>query len=106
MMPQRQQLRRDIVALLGCVALLHCLQHVKRKRLVPPGCSSIQQINAALSPSSPLGGRFLAHDEHRQEQVPQLTVQFSPEPPRRQMQRDTARYDQGSPNQRGNRPPQ
>jgi hypothetical protein len=50
MMPQRQQLRRDIVALLGWVALLHCLQHVKRKRLVPPGCSSIQKINAALSP--------------------------------------------------------
>ncbi|MGN6717714.1 MAG: hypothetical protein ACTHLX_10010 [Candidatus Binatia bacterium] len=66
MMPQRQQLRRDIVALLAWVALLHCLQHVKRKRLVPPGCSSIQQINAELSSSSPLGGRFLAQDEHRQ----------------------------------------
>ncbi|MGN6716767.1 MAG: hypothetical protein ACTHLX_05185, partial [Candidatus Binatia bacterium] len=52
MMPQRQQLRCDIVALLDWVALLHCLQHVKRKRLVPPGCSSIQQINAELSPSS------------------------------------------------------
>jgi hypothetical protein len=66
MTPQRQQLRRDIVALLGCVALLHCLQHVKRKRLVPPGCSSIPQINAELSPSSRLGGRFFAQDEHRQ----------------------------------------